>query len=159
MKYARAHPRPVEKGKTEVIRELTKARLRVIECLQEGMDHPDHMAKHLKITRQAVDPHLQILCDLGIVSKREGITEITGRPRVRYGITREGQKLLNDIENAELNVEREELEYIRDRVNLVDQISFGFGVDHTTDNQWYFDVQYVQDYIFNYNGIAFGEIV
>lgn len=102
MKYACTNPSAVEKGKTEVIRELTKARLRVIECLQEGMDHPDHMAKHLKITRQAVDPHLQILCDLGIVSKREGITEITGRPRVRYGITREGQKLLNDIENAEL---------------------------------------------------------
>ena len=35
-------------------------------------------------------------------------------------------ELMNDIENAELNVQREELEYIRDRVNLVDHISFDF---------------------------------
>ncbi|MEE9506532.1 MAG: ArsR family transcriptional regulator [Thermoplasmata archaeon] len=102
MKYARAHPRPVEKGKTEVIKKLTKARLRVIECLQKGMYHPDDIAKHLKITRQAVDPHLQILCNLGIVSRGEGTFEIKGRPRLHFEITREGQKLLDDIENAEL---------------------------------------------------------
>ena len=35
-------------------------------------------------------------------------------------------ELRNDIENAELDVEREELEYIRDRVRLVDNISFDF---------------------------------
>ena len=35
-------------------------------------------------------------------------------------------ELKNDIENAELNVEREELEYIMDRVNLVDHISYDF---------------------------------
>lgn len=35
-------------------------------------------------------------------------------------------ELKNDIENAELNVEREELNYIRDRVNLANSISFDF---------------------------------
>ena len=33
------------------------------------------------------------------------------------------------------------------------QISIGFGVDHTTENEWYFDVQYLQDYVFNYSGL------
>jgi len=32
-------------------------------------------------------------------------------------------------------------------------VSFGIGVDHTTDSQWYFDVQYLQDYVFNYDGL------
>jgi len=35
-------------------------------------------------------------------------------------------ELKNAIENAELNVKREELEYIRDRVNLANDISFNF---------------------------------
>lgn len=34
-----------------------------------------------------------------------------------------------------------------------EQASFGFGIDHTTDSQWYIDVQYLQDYIFHYSGL------
>jgi predicted ArsR family transcriptional regulator len=103
MKYTHALPRGVERGNTDVLKKLTEARLRVIDCLKNGRDHPDDIAKDLKITRQAVDHHLQILCGLGIVSKMGGLSENKGRPRVRYGMTREGQKLLGDIENAVLN--------------------------------------------------------
>lgn len=45
--------------------------------------------------------------------------------------------------------------YLRDDFSYTekDQVAFGLGIDHTTADQWYFDLQYLQDYIFSYEGL------
>jgi len=35
-------------------------------------------------------------------------------------------------------------------------MSLGVGIDRTTDSQWYFDLQYLQDYVLNYGGGLYG---
>lgn len=47
------------------------------------------------------------------------------------------------------------LPYLRNDFSYVekDQVSFGVGIDHTTADQWYFDAQYIQDFILNYESL------
>ena len=47
------------------------------------------------------------------------------------------------------------LPFMRDDFSYVekDMLSFGIGIDHTTSGNVYFDIQFVQDYIFNYGSL------
>ncbi len=103
MIYIRLYFHTVSKRNSGVLESLaTEARLKVLDCLRSGRVHPDEIAKDLGIARQAVDYHLQILCDLGVISKG-AMSGHKRRPRVSYSITSEGQQLLDGLENAVLN--------------------------------------------------------
>lgn len=70
---------------------------RVLECLEEGLEHPDDISKAMNVVRQTVDWHLLKLSALGIV-ERIPITSISGRPKITYRLGQDGRQLINDIE-------------------------------------------------------------
>ncbi len=88
------------KGKSAaVLRHLASpACNNVLGCLRDGMDHPDDISKKLDVVRQTVDWHLIKLSALGIVD-REAVSSLSGRPRVIYKLTKDGEKLIKNIES------------------------------------------------------------
>ena len=88
------------KGKSAgVLRQLASpACNKILECLREGMDHPDDISKKLGVVRQTVDWHLIKLSALGIVD-RKAVSSLSGRPRITYRLTEEGEALVRSIES------------------------------------------------------------
>jgi DNA-binding transcriptional ArsR family regulator len=74
---------------------ISPLRLQMLKELREDK-HPEELAGKFGITRQAVDKHLAILYNLGLVDKRikEG-----KRLMVFYRITSEGEEFLESFED------------------------------------------------------------
>ena len=71
----------------------------IIECLKEGLDHPDDLAKKLKVVRQSVDWHLLKLTAFGIV-ERSAVSSATSRPRITYKLTPTGRDLIDRLDGT-----------------------------------------------------------
>ncbi|MFP3871988.1 MAG: ArsR family transcriptional regulator [Candidatus Natronoplasma sp.] len=69
----------------------------IMEMLREGYDHPDDLAEELELTRQAVDKHLILLHDRGMV-ERNAVFPPEGRPRIVYELTKSGKRLMNTLD-------------------------------------------------------------
>ena len=74
---------------------ISPLRIRILESLMEEK-HPEELAREFGITRQAVDKHLFLLYQYGLVDKR---VKAGTRPMVFYQITAEGEELLQSFEN------------------------------------------------------------
>ncbi|MCK4758121.1 MAG: hypothetical protein KAS67_06705 [Thermoplasmata archaeon] len=72
---------------------------KILQCLKEGLDHPDDICAKLGVVRQTVDWHLLRLSALGIV-ERIPISSLSGRPKIVYKLSPDGEKLINIIDDA-----------------------------------------------------------
>ena len=64
----------------------SETRRQILRLLQQGFDHPEDLAKKLKIRRTSVDKQLVELFGWGLVD-RAAIFPPTGRPRIIYQVT------------------------------------------------------------------------
>jgi predicted ArsR family transcriptional regulator len=71
-------------------------RLRILELIALGHDHPDDLAKKMDATRQAVDKHLAMLMDLGFI-ERQAVFAPSGRPRVAFRVTKGTREMIVEI--------------------------------------------------------------
>ncbi len=84
----------------EILRITTSpTRLQILKLLQQGFDHPEDLAKKMKIRRQAVDKQLAELFYWGLVD-RSAVFAATGRPRIVYRVTKRGADLVALLERA-----------------------------------------------------------
>jgi len=84
----------------ELIRIVASAtRLQILKLLQQGFDHPEDLAKKMKIRRQAVDKQLVELFDWGLVD-RAAVFPPAGRPRIVYQVTRRGRDLVDLLDRT-----------------------------------------------------------
>ncbi len=67
--------------------------------LQQGFDHPEDLAKKLKIRRTSVDKQLLELFQWGFVD-RAAVFPPNGRPRIVYQVTQRGRDLLELLERV-----------------------------------------------------------
>ena len=74
-------------------------RLLILKLLQQGFDHPEDLARKMKIRRQAVDKQLAELFFWGLVD-RSAESAPTGRPRILYFVTKRGADLAALLEKA-----------------------------------------------------------
>ena len=72
-------------------------RRRILALLAKGVDHPEDLAKRLKLRRQGVDRQLLQLYEWGLVD-RSAILPAGGRPRIVYRISGQGQDFLDRVE-------------------------------------------------------------
>ncbi len=77
----------------------SETRRQILRLLQQGFDHPEDLAKKLKIRRTSVDKQLTELFSWGLVD-RAAVFPPTGRPRIVYQVTTRGHDLLELIERA-----------------------------------------------------------
>ena len=70
---------------------------RILDCLNQGLEHPDEIARELDVVRQTVDWHLLKLSGLGIVD-RVAESSLSGRPRIIYKLNPDGKELINAID-------------------------------------------------------------
>ncbi len=75
----------------------SKTRCEILEMLREGYDHPDDLAEDLELTRQAVDKHLKVLHEWGMV-ERNAVFPPEGRPKIVYEMTKAGKRLMNTMD-------------------------------------------------------------
>lgn len=73
-------------------------RRRVLTLLAKGVDHPEELAKKLKLRRQGIDKQLMQLYEWGFVD-RSAILPAGGRPRIVYRISERGQHFLSRAES------------------------------------------------------------
>src|SRR5437899_10573451 len=64
----------------------SETRRQILRLLQQGFDHPEDLAKKLKIRRTSVDKQLVELFAWGLVD-RAAIFPPNGRPRIGYQVT------------------------------------------------------------------------
>lgn len=84
----------------EIIRVCASStRLQILKLLQQGFDHPEDLAKKLKVRRQAVDKQVLELFGWGLVD-RSAVFPPTGRPRIVYQVTQRGKDLVDLLEKA-----------------------------------------------------------
>ncbi len=84
----------------ELLKALSsETRIKVIDALSGGLEHPEEIAERLGIKRQSVDKHLLILHELGIV-ERSAVFPPEGRPRIVYRLTGAGRELIRDFEEV-----------------------------------------------------------
>jgi predicted ArsR family transcriptional regulator len=84
----------------EIVRVCSSStRLRILKLLQQGFDHPEDLAKKLKVRRQAVDKQITELFGWGLVD-RSAVFPPTGRPRIVYQVTQRGKDLVDLLEKA-----------------------------------------------------------
>ena len=74
-------------------------RVRILKLLQQRFDHPEDLAKKMKIRRQAVDKQLTELFHWGLVDRSAEFAP-TGRPRIMYYVTKRGADLADLLEKA-----------------------------------------------------------
>ncbi len=77
----------------------SETRRQILRLLQQGFDHPDDLAKKLKIRRTSVDKQLLELFGWGLVD-RAAIFPPNGRPRIVYQVTQRGKDLLDLLERV-----------------------------------------------------------
>jgi len=69
------------------------SRRRVLALLSKGIDHPEELAKKLKLRRQGIDKQLMQLYGWGLVD-RSAILPVGGRPRIVYRVSERGRDFL-----------------------------------------------------------------
>lgn len=77
----------------------SETRRQILRLLQQGFDHPEDLAKKLKIRRTSVDKQLVELFGWGLVD-RAAVFPPTGRPRIVYQVTQRGKDLLDLLERV-----------------------------------------------------------
>lgn len=77
----------------------SETRRQILRLLQQGFDHPEDLAKKLKIRRTSVDKQLAELFSWGLVD-RAAVFPPTGRPRIVYQVTQRGKDLLDLLERV-----------------------------------------------------------
>lgn len=77
----------------------SETRRQILRLLQQGFDHPNDLAKKLKIRRTSVDKQLGELFTWGLVD-RAAIFPPNGRPRIVYQVTTRGKDLLDLLERV-----------------------------------------------------------
>ena len=70
----------------------SESRQRILALLAKGVDHPEDLAKKLKLRRQGVDKQLMELYEWGFVD-RSAMIPASGRPRIVYRISGRGEEL------------------------------------------------------------------
>src|SRR3972149_412901 len=71
----------------------SESRQRILALLAKGVDHPEDLAKKLKLRRQGVDKQLMELYGWGFVD-RSAIFPAGGRPRIVYRLSERGKDLM-----------------------------------------------------------------
>jgi predicted ArsR family transcriptional regulator len=69
-------------------------RRRILALLAKAVDHPEELAKRLKLRRQGIDKQLMHLYEWGLVD-RSAILPVGGRPRIVYRISERGRHFLS----------------------------------------------------------------
>lgn len=77
----------------------SETRRQILRLLQQGFDHPEDLAKKLKIRRTSVDKQLLELFQWGLVD-RAAVFPPNGRPRIVYQMTQRGRDLLDLLERV-----------------------------------------------------------
>ena len=77
----------------------SETRRQILRLLQQGFDHPEDLAKKLKIRRTSVDKQLLELFQWGLVD-RAAVFPPNGRPRIVYQVTQRGRDLLELLERV-----------------------------------------------------------
>jgi predicted ArsR family transcriptional regulator len=77
----------------------SETRRQILRLLQQGFDHPEDLAKKLKVRRTSVDKQLAELFAWGFVD-RAAVFPPTGRPRIVYQVTQRGKNLLDHLERV-----------------------------------------------------------
>jgi predicted ArsR family transcriptional regulator len=77
----------------------SETRRQILQLLQQGFDHPEDLAKKLKIRRTSVDKQLVELFQWGLVD-RAAVFPPNGRPRIVYQVTQRGRDLLDHLERV-----------------------------------------------------------
>jgi len=77
----------------------SETRRQILRLLQHGFDHPEDLAKKLKIRRTSVDKQLAELFSWGLVD-RAAVFPPNGRPRIVYQVTQRGRDLLDLLERV-----------------------------------------------------------
>lgn len=77
----------------------SETRRQILRLLQQGFDHPEDLAKKLKIRRTSVDKQLVELFQWGLVD-RAAVFPPNGRPRIVYQVTQRGRDLLDLLERV-----------------------------------------------------------
>ena len=77
----------------------SETRRQILRLLQQGFDHPEDLAKKLKIRRTSVDKQLLELFQWGLVD-RAAVFPPNGRHRLVYKVTQRGRDLLDLLERV-----------------------------------------------------------
>lgn len=77
----------------------SETRRMILHLLRQGFDHPEDLAKKLKIRRTSVDKQLLELFNWGFVD-RAAVFPPAGRPRIVYQVTQRGKDLLDLLERV-----------------------------------------------------------
>src|SRR3989304_2817658 len=77
----------------------SETRRAILRLLQQGFDHPEDLAKKLKVRRTSVDKQLVELFNWGLVDPA-AVFPPTGRPRIVYQVTQRGRDLLELLERV-----------------------------------------------------------
>lgn len=77
----------------------SETRRQILHLLQQGFDHPEDLAKKLKIRRTSVDKQLLEMFSWGLVD-RAAVFPPNGRPRIVYQVTQRGKDLLEILERV-----------------------------------------------------------
>jgi predicted ArsR family transcriptional regulator len=77
----------------------SETRRQILRLLQQGFDHPEDLAKKLKIRRTSVDKQLVELFGWGFVD-RAAVFPPAGRPRIVYQVTQRGKDLFDLLERV-----------------------------------------------------------
>lgn len=72
-------------------------RRKILELVGQGVDHPEDLARKMKLRRQSVDKQLLELYGWGFVD-RSAILPVGGRPRIVYRLTDRAVDFLGRVE-------------------------------------------------------------
>ncbi len=96
-----------------------KTRVKILEMLHDGYEHPDELADELDITRQAVDKHLKILHDWKLVEKK-AIFPSEERHKIIYEPTSKSDKLISKLNQVAENYRVTLLDEARQEIEGLD---------------------------------------
>ena len=89
-----SYTRPVDEDAFALLQVVSSpSRMRILSLLSDGIDHPEELAKRMKLRRQGVDKQLLELYRHGFVD-RSATLPAGGRPRIVYRISGRGQDFL-----------------------------------------------------------------
>jgi len=92
------YARPVDEDALALLQVVSSpSRLRILSLLSDGVDHPEELAKRMKLRRQGVDKQLLELYRYGFVD-RSATLPAGGRPRIVYRISGRGHDFLSRSE-------------------------------------------------------------